>query len=347
MNILQRDTNTITIANFWENFLLNKYNFNPVYQRKSVWTEEKQSFFIDSILKNFPIPPIFLHQHIDDNTGKTIYDVIDGKQRLESIIKFIQNIIPVSNERQDNNNTDQALAGAYFQDLDRPELQEYKRRFWRYVIPIEYIDTQSTALIDDIFDRLNRNGEPLTGQELRHATYHSTNLMRMVQELAATTFWSARLRKLDRSRMEDLEFLSELLFVILEGGPQEADQELLDRMYQKYANKEGAFNEAATRQHFNKTTTFMEGLNLDYDGLKIAGASHLYGLWCFSWYCTSNNIALPEVANAILQFFDHLRRSNEHNEQVESYRKTMSYQTKSRSQRTRRLTILKTYAGIT
>ena len=68
-DILNRDTNTITVANFWENYMLDKYNFDPAYQRQSVWSDEKQSFFIDSILKNFPIPPIFLHQKIDDETG--------------------------------------------------------------------------------------------------------------------------------------------------------------------------------------------------------------------------------------------------------------------------------------
>ena len=62
---LQRESNKITIANFYESFQLSKYDFNPPYQRRSLWTEEKKSFLINSILKNFPMPPIFLHQKID------------------------------------------------------------------------------------------------------------------------------------------------------------------------------------------------------------------------------------------------------------------------------------------
>ena len=71
MNILNRNSTTINIANFWENYQLSKYNFEPDYQRKSdVWSPSKKSFLIDTILKNCPSPPSFLHQHIDEETGK-------------------------------------------------------------------------------------------------------------------------------------------------------------------------------------------------------------------------------------------------------------------------------------
>ncbi|HHQ4590699.1 TPA: DUF262 domain-containing protein, partial [Aeromonas veronii] len=129
-NILNRETNTITVANFWENYLLEKYNFDPIYQRKSVWSDEKQSFFIDSLLKNFPMPPIFLHQQIDDETGKTKYDIIDGKQRLTSIIRFLKNEIPASDEFENSPFFDENIAGVYFSELDNKSLNEYKRRLW-------------------------------------------------------------------------------------------------------------------------------------------------------------------------------------------------------------------------
>src|ERR1017187_379134 len=240
--ILQRDTNTVTIATFWENYLLGKYNFEPPYQRQSVWNEEKQSFFIDSILKNFPIPPIFLHQHIDEGSGKTTYDVIDGKQRLLALIRFIKNEIPISNEREQGDAFyDSNIAGATFAELDRPELATYKKQFWRYAIPIEYIDTTSSNVIDDIFDRLNRNGEPLTGQELRNAKYHGTPFLALVQRLTTVPFWAARLKNVDVSRMEDQEFISELLFVLLENGPLEALPPIIDALYEKYTVAELAW----------------------------------------------------------------------------------------------------------
>ena len=44
--ILERDRDTFTVAAFWEYYDLDKFDFNPPYQRKSVWSEEKQAFFI-------------------------------------------------------------------------------------------------------------------------------------------------------------------------------------------------------------------------------------------------------------------------------------------------------------
>ena len=91
MKRFKRHETDFTIATLWEFKSLDKINLNPKYQRSSeVWNIEKQSFLIDSIVKNFPIPPIFLHEFIDQDSGKTKYDVIDGKQRLTSIFKFIE-----------------------------------------------------------------------------------------------------------------------------------------------------------------------------------------------------------------------------------------------------------------
>ena len=94
MDRLERSSNSINIASFWENYELKKYNFDPDYQRRGdVWNDNKKSFLIDTIFKNFPMPPIFLHQHIDSGSGKTVYEIIDGKQRLQSIVDFINNKI--------------------------------------------------------------------------------------------------------------------------------------------------------------------------------------------------------------------------------------------------------------
>ena len=109
-DFLQRESNIITIANFYEAYQLDKYNFNPDYQRKSIWSDEKKSFLINSIVKNFPIPPIFLHQKIDDDTGKTKYDVIDGKQRLSAIIEFLKNEIAISDEEEERERLDQFMS---------------------------------------------------------------------------------------------------------------------------------------------------------------------------------------------------------------------------------------------
>lgn len=340
---LRRDTNTITIASFWENYLLDKYDFDPPYQRQSVWTEEKQSFLIDSILRNFPIPPIFLHQKIDNQTGKTRYELIDGKQRLTALVKFINGEIACSSELADEGDEGDEIAGKYFNDLDTPALAEYKSHFWRYSLPIEYIDTDSVKLIDDIFDRLNRNGEPLTGQELRNAQFHDTTFSKLVATKAKMQFWTERLKSLDLSRMEDREFIAEAFFVLLEVGPQHANASEIDRLYEKYCSSD--FDFSRTDQLFDLVTNFVSDLHLDFDNLKLRGPSHLYGLWCFGHYCVTHQIKCDQVRQQLIDFFS-LLRAKKADDFVSAYRSSMSARTKEKAQRQRRLGALLAFCGI-
>ncbi|MDD5010927.1 MAG: DUF262 domain-containing protein [Phycisphaerae bacterium] len=339
--ILQRESNKLTIAEFYQNYLLGKYSFDPPYQRKSVWTEEKQSFLIDTVLKNFPMPPIFLHQKIDDKTGQTTYDVIDGKQRLSSIIAFIENEIPVTNEHDEENE----VAGKYFNELDAAQLKEYKQLFWRYNLTIEYVDTVDKALIDGIFDRLNRNGEPLTGQELRHANYYNTHFWKFIEQKNHTPFWKSRLERTEVSRMADLEFISEITFVILENSELDATDTVLDGFYEKYRSIEGQPLGDLTTM-FDRTTNYLERLSLNYENLKINGVSHLYGLWCFARKCVMENVTPESVKDRIENFYNRLRTKDYDDANILEYKQSMSSRTKSKVQRERRTAALLKYCGI-
>ena len=62
-------------------------NLNPGFQRDSVWKERDRAKLINSIVRNYPLPAIFLYRR--NENGRLIYDVIDGKQRLESIFRFM------------------------------------------------------------------------------------------------------------------------------------------------------------------------------------------------------------------------------------------------------------------
>lgn len=331
---LQRESNKITIANFYEGYELGKYNFDPPYQRRSLWTDEKKSFLIDSILKNYPIPPIFLHQKIDDTSGKTKYDVIDGKQRLTAIVEFIRNLIPVSDEHGEAPE-DNPIAGRFFHEFESKELSIYKSRFWRYVIPIEYVDTGEQDVIDSIFDRLNRNGEPLVGQELRHSSYYGTPLLNLIENIAKMEFWKERLTAVDHTRMEEIEFLSELLFLILESQELHSTQDEIDKYYDKYANNQ-CTNYDDLKDKFMKVSNFMKSLELPYVEKRIGGVSHLYGLFAFSYHCVENSISVEQVQSQIMSFFDLWQSRGFENPNVKAYKESMSARTKDRGQRRKR-----------
>jgi len=339
-NFLHRESNTITVANFFEAYQLDKYNFDPVYQRKSIWTDEKKSFLINSIAKNFPIPPIFLHQKIDDATGKTKYDIIDGKQRLTAIIDFLNNEIPISDEAEGSD-----IAGLYFRDLDTPEFSELKKRIWRYTISIEYIDTADALVIDSIFDRLNRNGEKLTGQELRNATYYASDLLKSVEKVANLPYWQMRLEVVDKVRMEDIEFISELYFFTAEDKPLTANQNKTDEMYVKYTNKSEA-EISAIETEVRNVTNYLDSLGIDYQSHRVGGVSHLYGLFAFSKYCLDNGIGAGAVAPKLADLFDRLRKQEFSDVNIAKYKASMSSRTKEANSRRDRKDALISYCGI-
>jgi len=62
-------------------------NLEPAFQRESVWSIAQRRKLIQSLYERFPVPSIFLFEREED--GETVYDVIDGKQRLESIFMFL------------------------------------------------------------------------------------------------------------------------------------------------------------------------------------------------------------------------------------------------------------------
>src|SRR5687768_6810827 len=71
--------------------ILNYYDYyqlelSPPFQRQSVWSSRDREKLIDSIVSGYPVPSIFLYERAEG--GRIVYDVIDGKQRIESILMF-------------------------------------------------------------------------------------------------------------------------------------------------------------------------------------------------------------------------------------------------------------------
>lgn len=67
-------------------FKSRQINLNPGFQRNSVWTLTDRRRLIQSIMARYPLPSIFLYER--RHKGGVVYDVIDGKQRLETLLMF-------------------------------------------------------------------------------------------------------------------------------------------------------------------------------------------------------------------------------------------------------------------
>jgi Protein of unknown function DUF262 len=90
---------SISIQSVYTWYREGKLFVNRRYQRKLVWTQEEKQKLIGSILKKFPIPAILIAER-DGATGT--YEIIDGLQRLNSIVSFIENSFPLEDSRYFN-----------------------------------------------------------------------------------------------------------------------------------------------------------------------------------------------------------------------------------------------------
>ncbi len=346
MKTLSRSSNSINIATFWEYHQNEKFIYDAPYQRSGdVWAESESSFLIDTILKNFPIPPIFLHQKIDVETGKTLFDVIDGKQRLTSILKFIKGEIFVPEDFGDDSFGDPILNGISFSELSNDIFQDWRKLFWKYELSVEYIDAESIDVVSKVFDRLNRNGQPLTSQELRNARYHSTKFVEIVKELSSHRALMVPFQYSESKRLEHYEFTTELLLVILDGKPHPGDSPtLIDKLYEKYANWPREKFQGNVEQ-FQAVANSLGELELDFVRLRICGLSHIYALWLFSFVLVARSLPASRYRELVTNFYlQYLEKSQDEN--ILKYRKTMSAGTKGSGRRKERVNALLAYCGI-
>lgn len=138
---------------------------SPDYQRLFRWEEEKQSRFVESLILEMPVPPIFV---IEADEG--VYELIDGLQRISSYLHF-------RGERLGETENDflvlqgcdivDDLNGLTFEKLPKALQIKIKRSFVR----MEVIKKESEiSLKYHMFKRLNTGGEILSAQEIRNCT---------------------------------------------------------------------------------------------------------------------------------------------------------------------------------
>jgi hypothetical protein len=159
-----------SIQSLYRLYSSDKLLANRRYQRKLVWTMEEKQSFIDSIIKGFPIPIILLAEV--GTTGNVKYEIIDGMQRLNAIMSFVEQEYPINRSYFDLNTIaetkDKLDSGIIKQNesiLDRTVCVQLAG----YQVPVSIYTEREEKNIDEVFRRLNSNGRHLSRQELRQA----------------------------------------------------------------------------------------------------------------------------------------------------------------------------------
>ncbi len=203
---------------------------NPEFQRRSIWPEPAKSYFIDTLLEELPIPNIYMRSVTDPASMRTHREVVDGQQRLRTILDFVENRTRLGS----NANT---FKGFKYEDLEESD----QRRLLAYQIGVVQLFEAGDDKVLDIFNRLNAYGLSLNSQELRHGKFQGGRYKGVFRRavIEASKRWGVlwdrhkvvSLRA--RVRMADDELMAQMLGVVLE-GVQDGGQRTINRLYNNY-----------------------------------------------------------------------------------------------------------------
>lgn len=170
------------IHEFVSLFRNGQLNLEPGFQRQSVWGPTDRRRLIESVVQGYPVPSVFLYQRQDER-GRLVYDVIDGKQRLESILmfqgvrRFRSKRFAVPSRLFDD---DARVREWTWRDIEKRRLQPVVDRYDIQTVEV----SGDLADVIDLFVRINSTGKRLTGQERRHARFYRSPFLKEARKLA-------------------------------------------------------------------------------------------------------------------------------------------------------------------
>ncbi len=197
-------------------FILHKerYEIDRTYQRESgTWKKADEQYLIDTILRGFAMPPIFLHEKEDKEF------IVDGQQRLNTIWKFrdgIYKLLGLSDKyssdiiNDDKNKQKNNGDGAYnYTELHK----DWQNRFDSYQIPVIYLRDYKDEEIRDLFRRL-QHGKPLIPGEILNA--YPGDIVLTMRKLADHKFFT-NIVALGPKRYKHYYITAQLMFLESEG----------------------------------------------------------------------------------------------------------------------------------
>jgi hypothetical protein len=184
-----------TIKKLVDYYSKGKLNLSPPYQRNFIWSTSDQQYLIESVLKNNPIPNFFI---LKNDNGQM--EMVDGQQRSRTILSFI-------------NKQFKDTKGLIFSKDTHGSMLNFE-------FPITIITDIEGESIEKFYALVNKTGIHLNKPEVRKADYYNTNLLNLINEIATSKNFKELKIFTENSlkRMNDVEFISELVVVIKKGN---------------------------------------------------------------------------------------------------------------------------------
>jgi hypothetical protein len=224
----------------------------PEFQRRLIWTREDKNNFIDTIIRGYPFPEIYLADgDIDLDTGAGTQLLVDGLQRVNTIYQYFIG------------DPDLKLTTVLsYNDLD----PDTKGHFLQYDIAIRDLGSISKDEIVEVFRRLNATKYSLNDIEISNAVY-AGELKKFAEEFSKRDFFENNkvFNASDYKRMGDLKYCLSIISTMLLG----------------YHNRDDAFEELLKKYNddFILKTDLLERIDKVIDFINECGFTSQSRLW--------------------------------------------------------------------
>ena len=285
--MLQRfDTRKYSVRDFEEWNDKGDLKLAPKFQRRDVWNPKARSYLIDTILRGKPIPKIYMRQTIDTKTRKVMREVVDGQQRLRSVLEFLKDGFKISRVHNED------FGGKYFSTLD----EATKLDILRYEFSVDLLQDMPDEEVYEIFARMNTYSWTLNAQELRHAKHFGdfrTCVYTLVQEFGR--FWETSKIFTNKAilRMAEAEYVSELLMAMA-AGIRQKEKRSIDKFYED--NDDEFPHRKMMEKRFREVMDHIGGILADSIGTSSLTSTRLF----YPFFCAVYHMqhGLPKLDDA-------------------------------------------------
>lgn len=196
----------------------------PQYQRGNVWADKDNSLLIDSILKGFDIPKIYLRKSADNLMYQ--YEVADGQQRLYAIWQFAAGKVTIKQIE---------LGGNLYTNVDYNKLKsemalaEVFKKFRKFQLTVSILAEATDNEVRTLFARLQM-GKRLNEPEKRNAVGSAIGFA-IDMEVNTCPFFTTS--KISNSRFTKQDYLAHAITLIHFDNTADLKAEQIKKMYEQ------------------------------------------------------------------------------------------------------------------
>ncbi len=213
----------------------------PHFQRRLVWTSADKIRFVDTVLRGYPFPEIYVaNGPVNVDTGEGQQLLVDGQQRVTTLAAYF--------------NGDPSTFGTDltpYAELEKGEKEE----FLNYDVAVRDLGSVSEAEVIEVFKRMNSTNYALNEIEVNNAVFAGA-LMRLASTLSIHEFFENHriFRPSDIKRMGDVKFVLLVIITMMEGYFNRDD--LLERKLAEY--NERFFEGDAIKERLEKAFEYLD-----------------------------------------------------------------------------------------